>query len=75
VTRHWIRSSRSRATISPSGIVCADPVTATPQCVECLTSWLPADRERWQAFWIDDGLDERLVFYCAECADREFGHR
>jgi hypothetical protein len=32
-----------------------------------------ADRERWQAHWIDDGPEEKLVFYCPECAEREFG--
>jgi hypothetical protein len=35
--------------------------------------WLPADEERWQAYWVDDGSDEQLVFYCAECAQGEFG--
>jgi hypothetical protein len=34
-------------------------------------SWLPADRERWRAFHTDDEPPE-LVFYWAECADREF---
>jgi hypothetical protein len=29
--------------------------------------------ERWQAYWIDDGPEEKLVFYCPECAEREFG--
>jgi hypothetical protein len=32
-----------------------------------------ADGERWQAYWIDDGPEERLVFYCETCAEREFG--
>ena len=27
---------------------------------------LPADRKPWQAHWIDDGPDEKLVFYCPE---------
>jgi hypothetical protein len=34
--------------------------------------WLPADEERWQAHWIDDGPEEKLVFYCPACAEREF---
>ena len=34
---------------------------------------LPADRKPWQAHWIDDGPEEKLVFYCRECAEREFG--
>jgi hypothetical protein len=43
-----------------------------PRCEECLMVWMPSDAERWQAYWIDDGPDERLVFYCPECAEREF---
>jgi hypothetical protein len=31
------------------------------------------DRQRWQAHWIDDGPDDRLVFYCSECAERGLG--
>jgi hypothetical protein len=53
--------------------VSAEPVALTPQCEECNKVWLPTDEERWQAHWIDDGPDEKLVFYCAECAEREFG--
>jgi hypothetical protein len=34
-----------------------------PQCVECDAVWLPADEDDWQAHWVDDGTDERLVFY------------
>ena len=29
--------------------------------------------ERWQDYWIDDGPESRLLFYCPECAEREFG--
>jgi hypothetical protein len=36
---------------------------------ECRKAWLPEDREHWQAHWIDDGPDEKLVFYCPECGD------
>jgi RNase P subunit RPR2 len=43
------------------------------QCKECREVWLPGDAERWQAYWIDDGPEEKLVFYCAACAEREFG--
>jgi hypothetical protein len=43
-----------------------------PQCEVCLKVWLPADRERWQAHWIDNGPNEGLVFYCARCAEPEF---
>jgi hypothetical protein len=32
-----------------------------------------AGEERWQVRWIDDGSpEERLVFHCADCAEREF---
>jgi hypothetical protein len=35
--------------------------------------WLPEDREQWEARWIDDDPQEKLVFYCGKCAEREFG--
>jgi hypothetical protein len=53
----------------------AEQVAVVPQCEECRKVWVPAVRERWQAHWIDDGPDEKLVFYCPECAEREFGDR
>jgi hypothetical protein len=40
------------------------------ECIECGEVWLPADEERWRAY-LD--TDDSLVFYCAECAEREFG--
>lgn len=43
------------------------------QCEECRRVWLPGDAERWQAYWIDDGPDDRLAFWCPQCAEREFG--
>jgi hypothetical protein len=55
--------------------VSAGQVAIVPQCEECREVWLPRDRERWQAHWIDDGPEEKLVFYCPECAEREFGDR
>ena len=51
----------------------AEPVQLIPRCAECKAVWMPADKERWQARWID-GPDEVLVFYCEECAEREFGN-
>jgi hypothetical protein len=52
----------------------AEQAALIPHCVECGEVWLPADKERWQALWIDDGgRDEVLVFYCRDCARREFG--
>jgi hypothetical protein len=41
-----------------------------PQCAECDEVWLPADEERWSAYLDTDSV---LVFYCLECAEREFG--
>jgi hypothetical protein len=43
-------------------------------CAECGTRWLPADDERWRAYLGSDDLDEppEVVFYCPECAEREF---
>jgi hypothetical protein len=51
----------------------AEQVAVMPQCEECREAWLPGDAERWQAYWIDDGPDDKLVFYCPECTTREFG--
>ena len=34
--------------------------------------WLPDDEERWRAY---PDTDDVLVFYCPECAEREFGGR
>jgi len=53
--------------------VSAEPVALIPQCEECRRVWLRDDPERWHAEWIDDGPDEKLVFYCPECAERQFG--
>ena len=39
------------------------------QRAECLEVWLPGDEDRWRAY-LD--TDSELVFYCPECADREF---
>jgi hypothetical protein len=53
--------------------VSPEQVALVPLCEECRRVWLPADKNRWQALWIDDRPDEKLVFYCPECAEREFG--
>jgi len=52
--------------------VSTEQVALIPRCAECGEVWLPGDGDRWQAYWIDDGPDEKLVFYCPECAEREF---
>jgi hypothetical protein len=44
----------------------------SPSCAECEAHWLPADETRWQA-WLTDDEPPELVFYCPECARREFG--
>ena len=36
-------------------------------CEGCLRVWLPGDRDRWQAYWIDDESEVKLVFRCAQC--------
>lgn len=52
----------------------AEPVVALiPKCIECGESWLRWDTDRWQAYWIDDGPEDKLLFYCVACAKREFG--
>ena len=47
--------------------------TLIPRCPECGEFWLPADEERWHCHVVDDGPDDELVFYCPDCAVREFG--
>ena len=42
----------------------------TPRCAESLEVWLSGDEERWSAY-LD--TDSEIVFYCPECAEREFG--
>ena len=52
-----------------------DGVALIPKCAECEAAWLPADEERWRAYFGGDDLDEpaELAFYCPACAEREFG--
>lgn len=45
-------------------------LSAAPRCSFVL--WLLADEARWQA-WLTDDERPELVFYCVECAEREFG--
>jgi hypothetical protein len=45
---------------------------ARARCEECRHPWTHA-AERWRAYWIDDGPNDKLLFYCAGCAEREFG--
>jgi RNase P subunit RPR2 len=51
------------------GQMAAERTAQTLECVECGKVWLPADDERWRAY-LD--TDDELVFYCPECAEREF---
>jgi hypothetical protein len=51
--------------------VSAEQIPIIPPCEECRKVWLPSDAERWQAYWIDDGPDDKLVFYCPACARRD----
>lgn len=46
-----------------------EPVGLIPACVECGDAWLPDD-QCWRAY-LD--TDDEIAFYCAECAEREFG--
>jgi hypothetical protein len=62
---------------NPRGGARLDPramnkIALIPACEECRKVWLPADDDRWRAYWIDDGDEDRLQFYCPECAEREF---
>jgi hypothetical protein len=42
-------------------------------CVVCRRPWIACE-ERWRAYYAGDEPSERaeLVFYCPECAEREF---
>jgi hypothetical protein len=55
--------------------VSAKQVALIPTCAECGARRLPADEDRWRAYLGGDDLDEpgEIVFYCPECAQREFG--
>jgi hypothetical protein len=55
--------------------VSTESVALTSRCAECEAAWLPADEERWRAYLGSDDLDgpAEVVFYCADCAEREFG--
>ena len=46
-------------------------VALIPRCAECEASWLPADDDGWRAHLTDDE-PAVVVFYCPECAGREF---
>jgi hypothetical protein len=50
-------------------------VAIIPRGAESEARWLPADEARWRAYLGADDLDEppEVVFYCPECAEREFG--
>jgi hypothetical protein len=41
------------------------------RCVECRRVWRFLNRERWRAYWIDDGPEEKLLFYCPQCSERD----
>jgi hypothetical protein len=49
--------------------VSAEQVAQIPHCAECGERWLPDDDDRWRAY-LD--TDDELVFYCSDCAEREF---
>jgi hypothetical protein len=50
----------------------APSVTLVPECQECGRFWLPRDMERWCAVFSDAGPENRLVFWCQQCWEREF---
>jgi hypothetical protein len=51
-----------------------EPVVLIPQCAECRKVWLPTDDDCWRAYLGAEDLDElaEIVFYCPECAARQF---
>ena len=57
-------------------IMRSESVALIPRYAECEALSLPADEERWRAYFgCDEHLDEppEVVFYCLRCAEREFG--
>ena len=46
------------------------------QCVECSVS-APAGARGWQGHLVDldDDAEDEVVFYCSNCADREFSQQ
>ena len=40
----------------------AERLALIPECAECGARWLPADKERWEAYLTDDEPPE-LAFY------------
>jgi hypothetical protein len=37
--------------------------------------WRFLNSERWRAYWIGERPEKKLLFYCTECSEREFGRR
>jgi hypothetical protein len=60
----------ARLDLRPVG---AETAGMIPTCAECGALWLPDDEKRWSAYHTDDEPPE-VVFYCPECAEREFGN-
>jgi hypothetical protein len=53
----------------------AQNVALISRCAECEAAWLPSDEDRWRAYLGGADLDELadVIFYCSDCAEREFG--
>ena len=66
------RSLSGRRSTSYTRPMPLERVALIPTCAECEAVWLPADEARWQA-WLTEDEPPELVFYCLECAEREFG--
>jgi hypothetical protein len=49
----------------------AESIALIPECAGGEAHWLPADKERWQA-WLTCDEPPELAFYCPACAGREF---
>jgi hypothetical protein len=52
--------------------VSAESVALIPRCAECEAYWLPADEHRWSAYLTDENR-RKVILYCPDCAEREFG--
>jgi hypothetical protein len=45
------------------------------QCAECERPWLHEDTEHWWSAYLTDDEPPEVVFFCPNCAQREFGTR
>jgi hypothetical protein len=75
VGRDAVRAPGCRAGVTgdPDGLVTLSLVGIFPASEECGERRLPGDTKWWRAMFLDDGPEDRLGFWCADCWECEFG--